>query len=120
MIYSENRFPLFRTMLGLRLPLHGTPEKGRKDCPVGDNMPLKGGQIEVIGVTVLPRRASIRPIKANNMGGTGKRSEFPGTEDRKSRKPPPAPAGDDDIEDGDFATPKRDRHGDDHHPVESC
>jgi hypothetical protein len=44
---SKNRFPLFRIMLGLRLPLHRTPEKGRKDCPTAANIPVKGGQIEV-------------------------------------------------------------------------
>jgi hypothetical protein len=47
MIFSENRFPLFRIMLWLRLPLHCTPEKGRKDCPTAVNMPVKGGEIEV-------------------------------------------------------------------------
>jgi hypothetical protein len=41
------------------------------------------------------------------MGGTGKKTELPNKEDDKSRKSPPAPVEDDDIEDGDFATPKR-------------
>ena len=43
------------------------------------------------------------------MGGIGKKSEHPNKDDGKSKKPPPAPIEDDDIEDGDFATPKRDR-----------
>jgi hypothetical protein len=64
------------------------------------------------------RKTSIRSIKRNNMGGTGKKSELPNKkDDGKSRKSPPAPAEDDDYEDGDFATPKRDRHGDDDQPL---
>jgi hypothetical protein len=54
------------------------------------------------------------------MGGTGKsqKSEPPNKDDGKSKKlPPPAPVEDDDYEDGDFATPKRDRHGDDDQPL---
>jgi hypothetical protein len=51
------------------------------------------------------------------MGGTGKKSEPPGNKDAKSKKPPPPPVEDDDVEDGDFATPKRDRHGDDDQPL---
>jgi hypothetical protein len=54
-------------------------------------MPVKGVRIEV------------------NMGGIGKKSEHPNKDDGKSKKPPPAPIEDDDTEDGDFATPKRDR-----------
>jgi len=60
---------------------------------------------------------SILPLKGNNMGGIGKKSEPPKKEDAKSKKPPPAPADDDDFEDGDIATPKRDRHGDDDEPL---
>jgi hypothetical protein len=55
------------------------------------------------------------------MGGTGKKSEPPGRDDGKSkkssRKSPPATAGDDDVEDGDIATPKRDGYGDDDQPL---
>jgi hypothetical protein len=61
------------------------------------------------------------------MGGTGKdnepsRNELPKDKppeknDRKSRKPPPAATEDDASEDGDFATPKRDRYGDDDQPL---
>jgi len=51
------------------------------------------------------------------MGGTGKKSEPPKKVDDKSKKPPPAPIEDDDCEDGDIATPKRDRYGDDDQPL---
>jgi len=47
------------------------------------------------------------------MGGTGKKHELP---KKESSKPPP-PIEDDDFEDGDIATPKRDRHGDDDQPL---
>jgi hypothetical protein len=47
------------------------------------------------------------------MGGTGKKSEHPPKDDSKSKKSPPAPIEDDDIEDGDFATPKHDRDDED-------
>lgn len=66
-------------------------------------------------------RTSIHPVKGNNMGGTGKKSELPkkqsAKDDGKARKPPPAPVEDNDIEDGDFVTPKRDRYGDDDQPL---
>ena len=57
------------------------------------------------------------------MGGTGKKGELPKKVglpkkgDGKSNKPPPAATGDDDDEDGDIATPKRDRYGDDDQPL---
>ena len=55
------------------------------------------------------------------MGGTGKKSELPGKDDGKSgkssRKSSPAAAGDDDVEDGDIATPKHDRYGEDDQPL---
>jgi hypothetical protein len=51
------------------------------------------------------------------MGRTGKKNEIPNKDNDKPRKPPPVPVEDDDIEDGDFATPKRDRHGDDDQPL---
>jgi hypothetical protein len=51
------------------------------------------------------------------MGGTGKKNEPPGKDGDKSKKSPPEPLDDDDYEDGDFATPKRDRHGDDDQPL---
>ena len=77
-------------------------------------MPVKGGEIEVDSL----RRRSIRS-KGNSMGGTGKsqKSELPKKDDGKSKKSPPAPSEDDDYEDGDIATPKRDRYGDDDQPL---
>jgi hypothetical protein len=52
------------------------------------------------------------------MGGTGKKSEHPPQDDGKSKKPPLRPIKDDDVEDGDFATPKSDRtDGNDDQPI---
>jgi hypothetical protein len=51
------------------------------------------------------------------MGGFHKKTEPPKKDDGKSKKPPPAPVEEDDIEDGDFATPKRDRYGNDDEPL---
>lgn len=51
------------------------------------------------------------------MGGTGKPGEPPGKDDRKADKLPPATTEDDDFEDGDIATPKRDRYGNDDQPL---
>jgi hypothetical protein len=51
------------------------------------------------------------------MGGTGKKSELPKKADPEKTKPPPATTEDDDYEDGDIATPKRDRHGEDDQPL---
>lgn len=48
-----------------------------------------------------------------------KPSEPPQTEtaDDKAKKPKPPRDTDDDYEDGDIATPKRDRHGEDDEPL---
>ena len=51
------------------------------------------------------------------LGGTGKNKELPKKEDGKSKKSLPATTEDDDREDGDFATPKLDRYGDDDQPL---
>jgi hypothetical protein len=52
------------------------------------------------------------------MGWIGrKKSEPPKSEDDKLKKPPPKRADDDDYEDGDFVSPKRDRHGNDDEPL---
>ena len=51
------------------------------------------------------------------MGGSGKETERSNKDDKKPKKPPPTPVEDDDIEDGDMATPKRDRYGDDDEPL---
>jgi hypothetical protein len=50
------------------------------------------------------------------MGGNGKKSEDP-EGDGKSKKTPSRWNADDDIEDGDIATPKRDRSDDDDQPL---
>jgi hypothetical protein len=51
------------------------------------------------------------------MGRTGQKGAPPNKRDDKSNKPPPAPIGNDDTEDGDISTPKRDRSGDDDEPL---
>jgi len=52
------------------------------------------------------------------MGGTDKKSERSKKNEVKSGKPPPPPPiEDDDVEDGDIATPKRDRYGSDDEPL---
>ena len=52
------------------------------------------------------------------MGGTGKKKEPPvGKDENKSKKSPPKRSEDDDYEDGDIATPKRDRYGTDDEPL---
>lgn len=52
------------------------------------------------------------------MGNSRKKGEPPEKADAKSRKPPPPPtAEDEDYEDGDIATPKRDRYGADDEPL---
>ena len=59
---------------------------------------------------------SIDPNQGNIMGGTGKNTEPP-KDDGKSKKSPSRPIEDDDIEDGDIATPKRDRDDPDDEPL---
>ena len=56
------------------------------------------------------------------MGGTGPKTNSPATEGGKPAKPLPAPIKDNDSDDGDFedgdiATPKRDRYGTDDEPL---
>ncbi len=51
------------------------------------------------------------------MGGTGKKNEPPKPANDKPKKPEHPPVEDDDDEDGDIATPKRDRHGNDDEPL---
>ena len=57
------------------------------------------------------------PHKREIMGRTGQKRELPNKLGDKSNKKPPAPIDDDDIEDGDIATPKRDRSGTDDEPL---
>jgi hypothetical protein len=49
------------------------------------------------------------------MSGIGKQSKPPKQD--KEKKKPAAPVEDDDYEDGDIATPKRDRSGNDDEPL---
>ena len=51
------------------------------------------------------------------MGRSGTKSEPPKQDNDKSRRPKGKPAEDDDCEDGDIATPKRDRDGNDDEPL---
>ena len=72
------------------------------------NMTANGGQIEV---------DSAVQGRNTHMGGTGKKPEKGKTTKDGGKKPRPKVVEDEDEEDGDFATPKRDRHGDDDQPV---
>ena len=51
------------------------------------------------------------------MGGIGKQTKPPKPADDKPKKPPPPRVEDDEPEDGDIATPKRDRYGNDDEPL---
>ena len=51
------------------------------------------------------------------MGGTSKKNEPGKQPDDKAKKAPPPQTDDDDVEDGDIATPKRDRYGNDDEPL---
>jgi len=51
------------------------------------------------------------------MGRNGHKSEPPKQDNNKPKKPPRPPVEDDDDEDGDIATPKSDRHGNDDEPL---
>jgi hypothetical protein len=51
------------------------------------------------------------------MAGTGNKGEPPRKDSGKPKKPPAKADEDDDFEDGDIATPKRDRYGQDDEPL---
>jgi len=51
------------------------------------------------------------------MGGTGMKNEPPKQPEDKQKKPERVPVEDDEYEDGDIATPKRDRYGPDDEPL---
>jgi hypothetical protein len=51
------------------------------------------------------------------MGGSGGKSEPPKQDNNKPKKPQGTPVEDEDDEDGDIATPKRDRDGNDDEPL---
>jgi hypothetical protein len=80
----------------------------------GDNIGFKGGEIEV--AASCRRGAAPDADRRDGMGRTGSNA-FPGRKDDESGKSPPKPVEDDDAEDGDIATPKRDRDGEDDQPL---
>lgn len=51
------------------------------------------------------------------MDGNGSKTAPPKQDNDKPKKPKSKPVEDDDNEDGDFATPKRDRYGNDDEPL---
>ena len=51
------------------------------------------------------------------MAGRDKKDSAP-KDDGKTKKPPPPKTDDDDYEDGDMATPKQDRYGNDDEPLD--
>jgi hypothetical protein len=77
---------------------------------------LKDDEIAVADVTKLLGKAP-DPPKGSDMGKPGKKNKHPVKDGGKSKQPPPATTEDDDVEDGDIATPKRDRYGDDDQPL---
>jgi hypothetical protein len=62
-----------------------------------------------------PGKIPINPTNEHDMGGAGKKE--PGKVGGKPGKRPPPPREDDDVEDGDIATPKRDRNDEDDQPL---
>jgi hypothetical protein len=63
--------------------------------------------------------AAAEDCGAQAMAGREKTNEPPPTtDDGKPKKPPPLPSDDDDFEDGDIATPKKDRYGNDDEPLD--
>ena len=57
-------------------------------------------------------------VRGNTMSTMGRKSEPPKKADDKAKTPPSPPkAEDEDYEDGDIATPKRDRTGNDDEPL---
>jgi hypothetical protein len=89
---------------------------------VSANMPAKRDQIEIMPILRIGMQRKRRLIRQtrHHMGGTGRKKEPPVPPkqgDDKPKKPERAPIEDDDFEDGDIATPKRDRHGNDDEPL---
>ena len=89
---------------------------------VSGNMPTKRDQIEIMPILRIGMQRKRRLIrqKRHHMGGTGRKNEPPAPPkqgDDKPKKPERAPIEDDDYEDGDIATPKRDRTGNDDEPL---
>lgn len=81
-------------------------------------MNVEVGQIDAMPLLRIAAQGKCRLMRQRgHMGGTGKNSEPPKKTDHKPQKPPRPPLEDDDFEDGDFATPKRDRDGNDDEPL---
>lgn len=83
------------------------------------NMPAQRDWIEVMPILRIGKQSNADSSggKRHQMGGTGKKNEPPKKSDDKPKKPESIPAEDEDYEDGDIATPKRDRTGDDDEPL---
>ena len=86
---------------------------------VSGNMPAKLDQIEIMPILRIgmQRKRRLTRQRRHHMGGTGRKNEPPKPADDKPKKPERIPVEDDDYEDGDIATPKRDRHGNDDEPL---
>ena len=86
---------------------------------VSANMPTQRDQSEIMPILRIGMQRKRRLIRQtrHHMGGTGRKKEPPKKNDDKPKKPEHAPVEDEDYEDGDIATPKRDRHGDDDEPL---
>jgi hypothetical protein len=56
--------------------------------------------------------------RRERMAGRDRQGNPPKDDGKPKKPPPPKTDDDDDFEDGDFATPKRDRNGDDDEPLE--
>jgi hypothetical protein len=64
-----------------------------------------------------PGKIPIHPADGHDMGGAGKKEKPRGKVGDKSGKTPAPSREDDDVEDGDIATPKRDRNDEDDQPL---
>jgi hypothetical protein len=82
-------------------------------------MPRKNGEFEVKSLLQRDSAAGrqIPRDQGRNMGGFKKETKPPKPSGDKPKKPPPALVEDDEPEDGDIATPKRDPHGNDDEPL---
>jgi hypothetical protein len=86
---------------------------------VSANMPAKREKIEIMPILRIGMQRKRRLIRQtrHHMGGPGRNNEPPKPADDKPKKPKRVPVEDDDYEDGDIATPKRDRTDNDDEPV---
>jgi hypothetical protein len=82
-------------------------------------MPAQSDQIEIMPILRIGMQSNVDSSdrKRHHMGGTGRKHAPPKPANDKPKKPEHAPVEDDDDEDGDMATPKRDRHGNDDEPL---